>query len=440
MDIITKHKPIEVAAKPSHPAAWQNGRSHVESGLMKPSQAGMMDRVRPVLDEIRESLRPVLRESGGPAPRASALARDLAIDKTLSARILRALRPPDITSVIYEVPSPEGLRIFLAAAERVGLSEHTKERAVRAVRDFERLIGEFPGGRSGLNAAFAGLSQATRDHTERAAKQSIFKSMSMLLGFCCDVSLATFVIRRNAQNPDFSDTAYILGKFNVQRLRPSHAITMFGRTLLAATANDPEATTGRTLDGRITADITDYLLPDYCSRPLPQMDIVNTTTAVLNVLPEGVPAVNESVSLVSAQLVNRCSHLASGARYPCFEGFTPRMPSKILLMDALVEDGLFDGPPILGTTLHSLNGVPVAPGNPAFNLDEVSLQAPVQNLSKGLHQIATPEIPDYSAMIGDVFRSLGWDRSRFVGYRTVVRYPVPVVNLSYWFPKHVAGA
>ncbi|MBS0197779.1 MAG: hypothetical protein JSR77_13575 [Planctomycetes bacterium] len=407
---------------------------------MNASQSGTMGKVRGVVSEIHDALRPVVTEIGGRAPRASTMARDLGIDQTLTARLLRALRPPDITSVIHEVPSPEGLRIFLAAASRAGLSESCSERAHKAVREFERIISEFPGGRAGLNAAFAGLSPATRDHTEGAAKQSIYKSMSILLGFCCDVSLATFIIRRSTDAPNFCDTAYVLGKYNVQRLRPSHAITMFGRTLLAGSPNDPDSTVGRTLDGRFTEDVGDYLLTNYCSRPLPRMDIVNTTTAVLNVLPEGVPAVNEPVSLVSAQLVRRGSNLASGAHYPCFEGFTPRMPSKILVMDALVEEGLFGGPPLLGTTLHSLNGIPVAPGNPAFHLDEVSLQAPVQQLPRGLHQISTPDIPDYSAMIGDAFASLGWDRSGFVGYRTVVRYPVPVVNLSYWFPKHVAGA
>jgi hypothetical protein len=402
---------------------------------MNQSQAGMMSRVRPVLDKVRDSLMQVLLEVGGRVPRASSLARDLGIDKTLSARILRALRPPDIASVIYEIPSPEGLRIFLAAACRGGLSEPNRDRAALAFREFERLISEFPGGRSGLNAAFSGLSKATRDHTERAAKQAIYKSMSMLLGFSCDVSLATFIIRRSTIDAAFSDTAYVLGKYDVRRVRPSHAITMFGRTLVPAKADDPDTVTGRTLDGRVTDSVNDYLLTDYCTSPLPPMDVVRTSTAVLNVLPDGIPAVNESVSMVSAQLVRRSSHLASGAKYPCFEGFTPRMPSRVLVMDALVEEGLFDGPPILGTTLHSLSGVPLAPGNPAFHLDEVSLQSPVQTLSQGLDQIDCPEIPAYAPMINDAFTRLGWDRSRFIGYRTLVMYPVPVVNLSYWFEK-----
>lgn len=440
MTTTTGNARVEVTM--SHPpgATRQTLHHAIESRLMNQSQAGMMSRVRPVLDEIRNSLVATLLEVGGKVPRASTLARDLGIDKTLSARILRALRPPDIASVIYEIPSPEGLRIFLAAASRGGLSEPTRDRAALAIREFERLISEFPGGRSGLNAAFTGLSKATRDHTERAAKQAIYKSMSMLLGFSCDVSLATFIIRRSSVDAAFSDTAYVLGKYDVRRVRPSHAITMFGRTLVPAKADDPDTVTGRTLDGRVTDSVTDYLLTDYCTSPLPQMEVVRTSTAVLNVLPDGIPAVNEAVSMVSAQLVRRSTHLASGAKYPCFEGFTPRMPSRVLVMDALVEDGLFDGPPILGTTLHSLTGVPVAPGNPAFHLDEVSLQSPMQMLPLGLDQIDCSEIPSYAPMISDVFSRLGWDRSKFVGYRTLVMYPVPVVNLSYWFEKNTAAS
>ncbi|MCX5690095.1 MAG: hypothetical protein NTV94_10005, partial [Planctomycetota bacterium] len=87
---------IEVTA--SHPLGTTRQLPHhaIESRLMNQSQAGMMSRVRPVLDEIRDSLVAVLLEVGGKVPRASSLARDLGIDKTLSARILRALRPPDI--------------------------------------------------------------------------------------------------------------------------------------------------------------------------------------------------------------------------------------------------------------------------------------------------------------------------------------------------------
>jgi hypothetical protein len=59
----------------------------------------------------------------------------------------------------------------------------------------------------------------------------------------------------------------------------------------------------------------------------------------------------------------------------------------------------------------------------------------VQTLSQGLDQIDCPEIPAYAPMINDAFTRLGWDRSRFIGYRTLVMYPVPVVNLSYWFEK-----
>lgn len=425
----------DVVIEPRGIAAPPIGAVKLESELMTTSQAGMLARVRPVIDEIRNALQLVLSDVAGAAPRASTLARELNIDKTLSARILRALRPPDIASVIYEVPSPEGLRIFLTAASRCGLAEANRDRASRAVRDFERLIGEFPGGRSGLNAAFAGLSPATRDHTERSAKQAIYKSMATLLGFCCDVSLCTFVIRRSPSDPNYIDTAYVLGKFDVRRLRPSRAITMFGRTNLPAKPGDPDPAAGLTLTGSRSDDVRDYLLLDHCSKPLPPLDVVQTKNAALNVLPEGVPMVNESVTMVSGQLAHRTAYIAGGERYPCYEGFTARMPSKVLVMDALVEDGLFDGPPILGTTLQSISGVPVAPGNSSFNLDEVSLQAPVEPLARGIASMSHEYVPDYPKLMEQVFAALNWNPSHFSGYRTTVMYPVPVVNLSYWFPK-----
>ena len=80
-------------------------------------------------------------------------------------------------------------------------------------------------------------------------------------------------------------------------------------------------------------------------------------------------------------------------------------------------------------------GVPVAPGHSSFNLDEVSLQAPVERLARGISAMNHENIPNYPALMEQVFKALGWNPLRFSGYRTTVLYPVPVVNLSYWFPK-----
>ena len=84
------------------------------------------------------------------------------------------------------------------------------------------------------------------------------------------------------------------------------------------------------------------------------------------------------------------------------------------------------------------------PDAPAFQLDNVNLAPPVQNLGTGLRSVATRDIPDYHSMLDGVFQKAGWEAQRFRGYRCRIQYPVPLVSVTLWFdlpaaPGHAVG-
>jgi hypothetical protein len=407
---------------------------HVETRI--PVPAGALDaRSCAVALNLRAALEPIVRRVAGNGVRPASLSRGLDIDRTLAARILRAVRSDDNVQLLHEVPAPHGLRIFLEAAARAGVEESLRDRAAESVREFERLIDEFPGGRSALDAALAAWDDGVRQRNERSAKQAIHKSMSSLLGYQADVMLATVMIQPSATG-GMCDAAYVLGKYGVRRLRASAPITVFGRRSIVTETDATDNIRVETLDGAPAPDEADaYLLKDFCTRPCPSLGLCRLDSLFLYTLPEDQPAVNTPVTLVSAQVVrNSFLRYRTDTVRQQWESHIPRFPCKVLLADFFLHDDVFSSAaPFLTSTLHGLAVGPKRADEPSFQLDKVDLSAPIQSLGHGLSGAASRDVPRYTDMLSNVFRRTGWDADRFRGYRCRIQYPVPLVSLTFWF-------
>src|SRR5688572_16184972 len=82
---------------------------------------------------LRSSLIDVLNKAGGASVRPVALAKLLKLDDSLAARLLRSTRASDPLSSLRELPAPQGLRLFLEAAARYGVSASVRQPADDAV-------------------------------------------------------------------------------------------------------------------------------------------------------------------------------------------------------------------------------------------------------------------------------------------------------------------
>ncbi len=396
---------------------------------------GLNTRSQTIAVGLRDSLEPIVRKVVGIGGRPAALSRGLEIDRTLAARVLRAIRATDTVQVLQEIPAPNGLRIFLDAAARVGVDARLRARASEHVQSFEQLIDEFVGGRSALDAALADWDPEMRLRSERAAKQAVHKSMSCLLGYQTDTMLLSIIIQPSANGRQL-DKLFLMGKYNIRRLRASAPITVFGRQDNPRDPAQCDLPRIENIRGDIAPrDASDYLLRDFCSPNLPALDLFAGDGVFLYTLPQNVPAVNEPVTYVSAQMVRnsnpryRSGHLAHN-----HDTQVPRMPAKTLLMDVYARDDVFGGAgPTVTTTLHGLAAGMDRPDNPRYQLDRVDLSAPIENLGVGIDRAATRDVPRYPELLRTVFTQTGWDASRFRGYRCRMQYPVPMAAISFWF-------
>lgn len=396
---------------------------------------GLDARSRTIAMGLRESFEPIVREIVGRGGRPAALSRGLAIDRTLAARMLRAIRADETVQVLQEIPAPNGLRIFLDAAARIGVDARLRARAAEQVQVFEQLIDEFPGGRSALDAALAEWDPAMRLRTERAAKQAMHKSMSCLLGYQVDTMLLSIIHQPSADGRAL-DKLYVMGKYDIRRLRASAPITVFGRQDFPLDPTSTDMPRVENIRGEVSPrEARSYLLPEFCSSDMPELNLFTSEGVALYTLRENSPVVNAPVTYVSAQMVrNAALRYRSGALGQITDGLTPRMPAKVMVLDIYVRNDVFPGvAPTFTTTLHGLAKGVQRPDSPGFQLDRVDLSVPIENLSNGMGGIASRDLPRYPELMKTAMESVGWDAGRFRGYRCRVQYPVPLVSVSYWF-------
>jgi hypothetical protein len=153
----------------------------------------------------------------------------------------------------------------------------------------------------------------------------------------------------------------------------------------------------------------------------------------LSVLDEFTPPINTPVTLVDAHVVRGSGPLHDeNGGYPVVESLIPRLPAKDLVFDLLVREDMFEQDPVFTTTLHGFVPNEASPDSQVFRLDEVAVSAKIERLPLGLGDVGCEEIARYPAILDRVFSQSGWDRRRFLGFRCRMRYPVPLVRLSYW--------
>jgi len=56
--------------------------------------------------------------------------------------------------------------------------------------------------------------------------------------------------------------------------------------------------------------------------------------------------------------------------------------------------------------------------------DHIPVTETIAHVGQDLDRLQTPLIPNCPAMIGEVLRGLGWEKTRFDLYRCVVQYPI----------------
>jgi hypothetical protein len=432
----TRSRPIALALDSVVPAA-DASESEVTSSVTQATgvehESGreaqpLRERVRDVATALRADLDRLVLALGGASPRLREMVAATNLDKTLLGRVLKVVRTPDAMEALEEIPSPQGLRMFVRAAASRGVAESSILCAEGSIDRFDALLREFEG-RAGLDAALTGWVPGAWERRERGIRQAVHKSMSFLLGCQADAVVGAHILKPSADG-DSCDVIMLRGRYGLRRLREGVPLVVFATRLFPA----GESCAVETIDGTPEAgDPSSFLIESHCSNPMPSLRWLERGNDRLLVLERDEPALNEPVTLCLGVMARR---LYQRYRTPEIteERHTgiPRMPCRVLHEDFLLHKDVYPGvKPVVETRLHSLSSSLLRETGELADLDRVDVS--VETSWVGMDELATGEAPGYPDLVGETLDRAGWKASDFRVFRQRLVYPVPFVSVTTWF-------
>ena len=417
-------------AKPSNVAGGadlsQFVADEVQRGALRP-------RIEAVGRDLRRAIATVLEAVAGPKPRPARITLLIGLDKSLASRFVRALQAPSDLELMHLVPSPAGLRILASLATRYA-DPASLENLLGATERFENLLDSVPGGRAAIDAQISESSPVALEKRAHIAKQASFKSMSFLLGHFCDVLTTSLFLVPSADGKRV-DGIEIHRRTGLRRMRPSTPLA------LMSLWGDPEdhltenAIHLETLDGdRGSRNPEGFILSEYSTQPIPDLEIVHDEDMTTLVL-AGDPNVQAPAQFTSAFRIRNGWPLEPEARTYGLRGYVLHMPCRRMVRDVYVAESLYaDASPQISYLLPGPRAAmrpPREDGRRHFN--EVDLTTSIEQLPPGLPSYTIHGVMNHGAAVRHVLERSGHGATRFRGWRCAVTYPVPLVEMMWWF-------
>lgn len=359
----------------------------------------------------------VPKKPKGPAE----LARILGIDKVLASRVLKATKNKDPIAALHMMPGPEPLRRFIKAAGKQGVDSPFLQKARTAVDDFESLIREGAGDRSALDAIISAWLPEARVEFELRRKQTAYRAMSELKGVSTNIILATTLLHPSADG-EHLDVVWLFGFLGLKRLRPGAAVKFASRRF----AQEGAPRLPQTLDGVPVEGLEGLRLNEFCSMPLADLEVVRAGDVTHYTMAENGFGPRSASDLIFAEVnLNEMARYIPHAQKRKRHVFAENsIPSKVLVFDALLHEDVFPGlDPSLMIYDTVLEGVADI-NDPGRDIDRLDLCETIQNLGMGIIKFRSSDVPRYAELLHTVCDKLGWDATRFRGYRCKVDYPI----------------
>ena len=406
--------------------------------VIRPGTAGELGRgdLRLRIDmtgrELRRAIGTVLEAVAGPRPRPTRVAHAIGLDKSLASRLVRSVRATSDMDLMHFVPSPGGLHIFADLARRY--ADPASIEHLRAAADrFAELLDAVPGGRASIDAEIAESSRVALEKREHIAKQASFKSMSFLLGHFCDVLTTSLFLVPSASGRRV-DGIEVHRRLGLRRMRPSTPLALLSFWGEARDAMKENAISFESVDGETGAsNPTGFLLPEYSTQPLPDLDVVRDgemTTLVLGANSAG----QAPTQLTSAFRIRNAWALEPETRFQSLRGYVLHTPCREVVRDVYIAESLYtDASPQVSFVLPGPRVAmrpPRADGHRHFT--EVDLTSSIVQLPLGPQPYDMPGVVNHGAVVRHVLERTGHGMTRFRGWRFAMTYPITLIEMIWW--------
>ena len=373
-------------------------------------------------ERVREALRAVVNEVPVRVQKPSEFQRVLKLDRSLSSRILRALEYRDPLASLHRMPGPHGIRLLLRAAAKYTEHKELITRAEKALTELEHLVISEVGDWKDLSAALCGWLPDVREPFETANRQAAFKAMSNVRGISAETELSITLMHPNETDPAWIDRACITGLCRMRRLRAGAPMGLLhGHSISPPTGRQRLSLEGQPIDH----DHGPGLLKEFSTSPTPKFEVEVDGDTVHYLLQGSGVGLNSMVDLLFADITrSRYPAHSETRKQPASPGAVIDVPVKTLIVDVLVHEDVWKGvEPELRMYDTAGRGL-ASPTDASRRLDRRDVLESIQNMGTRTSGFRTKEVARYVDMVQHVCDKLGWDSSKFRGYRCRVEYPV----------------
>jgi hypothetical protein len=383
-----------------------------------PSSATLLlDRARAVGVELRESFQHLLSSSKAAPSRPGELAKALGVNRATASKLLGALGKSEGLEVLHQAPGPEPLRRVARGAQALASPADAVARAERAVEEFDQLIRHEARNRAALDALITANLPGARERFELASKYSVFKGMAQLRGVQAEEWLGAAVLTPSTASAEKHDLTWLNGAVAMQRLRPNVPVRFSYRA---------RSSGGPTVPEDLLPALSVLSLDSFCINPPAKLKAYLAGEAIHYTLPDELLGPNEVVDMFVVDhhpaAISRFDEGGLGRRTSLV--VEPAIPVVRMTFDVFLHDEVFPGATPELFTYDTAYGGLADVNDPSRDLDRMPLCETVELLGRDLMGVQAEGLPNYGPMLAHLADRLGWDPSRYRGFRTRVSYPV----------------
>ncbi len=401
-------------------AAVISEAAEVESDIVAPESATFRSDATVVLSALRVALCDAMSDLGSVGKPAD-LQRLLKLDQTLSWQLFKIVNSSDVLSSGSVVPSRTSMERFLKAARSRGVDSKKIRQVLATYARFENVLDTHAGDRVTFNSmvsAAAGLDEEWQT-TDLQHRRNMFRGLSHVMGLRAKTRLHLTIVRDDPERL-VADYASITGMVDLRILRDFPRVRIYGMQMIGV---QQASMTRRPLGD--STDAQGYLLTEFSTKPLGAMSVSEKRAgdgSRFEAFLES-PRVGNvgSKTAMFAELMQNYPYALKDERA---WGVVVSRPFEIVLNDMLIMPGSY-----AGLTPRPDIQWDEGDGNPADGV-HVEGNFVVEHLGRGPDAMATPDVPNYPAMVRAAMNPLGWDLSHAEAYRLRVEFPLYRTNIS----------
>ncbi len=403
--------------------------SHEAIGL------GLDEACRNAVLGLRGALLDLYAEVGADPERPQEVSRRFKLDKSLTWKISKVLRSDDAIDVVGLIPGGEGVSRLLNAMSAAGANETTVSRVRGAMRAFDDMVATHAGDRATLDLFLDSMHPgASMQESRRLA----FLGNSGILGLQTRVRFATRLIAPSQQDPRRLDFVLVTGLRDLRRLRPIPTWPIYRFMNFKDDLSTEEFHRSiRPLESREGGGPHDWLMPSWCSQPIPALGVREADKSVIYELVEGPVGRTGEIDLTFGY-IDRCAVPRFATPQDRLGQFSTGVttPAESTLIDFFVHRSMTEMESLAARLVMQVPGFGTEAG-----LSTLPIQLRFTRLAGRPPQAATPLIEDYHKLVASIFSThgaaLGWDPSEFYGLRLIIEHPPlnATVLTSYELPS-----